>query len=396
MGIANKPLFPITVADCILRTAYQIAKTPLLPLYAASLGAQDLTLAIITSISTITGIVLKPVFGLLSDIMGRKKWLFIGTGFFTIMPFLYNFVDTPQNLMILRLFHGTATAIYGPVSLAYVSEISANRISERFGWFSIARNLGYIIGPLIGGLLILWMTPTTVISITGFISAIALIPTFFLSTKAHIQPKKLNIKFPLMFSIPKNFSPTSNWDLTTIFTISVNTLFVMVKYSIKTFLPIYVYAQGLNPLTIGLFFSIQETTTLIMSPFAGKLGDIISFHKAIIIGLLIIGLSLNGLNTHSLIILFGCSILIGITQALFSTNITALITKKINHDFVGMNLGILGSAKNFGKVLGPIIIGILIKTFDFGNLLSATSIIFIILGLLWTSYVVLKKYIYIK
>ena len=63
------------------------------------------------------------------------------------------------------------------------------------------RDLGYIIGPLIGGLLILWMTPTTVISITGFISAIALIPTFFLSTKAHIQPKKLNIKFHLMFSL---------------------------------------------------------------------------------------------------------------------------------------------------------------------------------------------------
>jgi MFS family permease len=323
--------------------------------------------------------------------MGRKTWLMIGTGFFTIMPFFYNFVDTPQNLMILRLFHGTATAIYGPVSLAYVSEISANRISERFGWFSIARNLGYIIGPLIGGLLILWMTPTTVISITGFISAIAFLPFFFLSTKTHPLQKKLKIKFPLIFSIPRKIFSSRYWDLTTILTISVNTLFIMVKYSIKTFLPIYAYAHGLNPLTIGLFFSIQETTTLTMSPFAGKLGDIISFHKAIIIGLLIIGLSLNGLNTHSLIILFGCSILIGITQALFSTNITAIITKKFNHDFIGMNLGILGSAKNSGKVLGPIIIGILIKTFDFGILLSATSIIFIILGLLWTSYLVLKN-----
>jgi len=394
--IINKPLFPITIADCIVRTSYQIAKTPLLPLYAASLGAQDLTLAIITSISTITGIFLKPVFGLLSDMMGRKTWLMIGTGFFTIMPFFYNFVDTPQNLMILRLFHGTATAIYGPVSLAYVSEISANRISERFGWFSIARNLGYIIGPLIGGLLILWMTPTTVISITGFISAIAFLPSFFLSTKTHPLQKKLKIKFPLIFSIPRKIFSTRYWDFTTILTISVNTLFIMVKYSIKTFLPIYAYAQGLNPLTIGLFFSIQETTALLMSPFAGKFGDIISFHKAIIIGLLIIGLALNGLNTHFPIILFGCSILIGIAQALFSTNITALITKKFNYNFLGMNLGILGSAKNSGKVLGPIIIGVLIKTFDFGTLLSATSIIFISLGLIWASYLILKKYLYIK
>ena len=58
-----------------------------------------------------------------------------------------------------------------------------------------------------------------------------------------------------------------------------------------------------------------------MSPFAGKLGDMINFHKAIILGLLMIGLSLNGLNTYSLVILFGCSILIGVAQALFSTNI---------------------------------------------------------------------------
>ena len=64
--------------------------------------------------------VLKPFVGLLSDRWGRRAWLIVGTALFTGMPFLYRFVETPEQLVALRIAHGLATAIYGPVTLAYV------------------------------------------------------------------------------------------------------------------------------------------------------------------------------------------------------------------------------------------------------------------------------------
>ena len=90
-------LWRITAADLVVRTAYQMGKTPLLPLYAASLGASDLVIGTVVSISTMTGLVLKPLFGFLSDRGGRRLWLLIGLAVFTLTPFLYRFVETPEG-----------------------------------------------------------------------------------------------------------------------------------------------------------------------------------------------------------------------------------------------------------------------------------------------------------
>ena len=57
----------ITSADFIVRSAYQMGKTPLLPLFAAALGASDAFTGFIVSVSTLTGMVLKPFVGILSD-----------------------------------------------------------------------------------------------------------------------------------------------------------------------------------------------------------------------------------------------------------------------------------------------------------------------------------------
>ncbi len=120
--LRSRNFVSITVADLIARTAYQMGKTPLLPIFAASLGASDVLLGLIVSVSTFTGMVLKPIVGVLSDRWGRRSWLLIGTVFFAGMPFLYRFIQTPEQLFLIRIVHGTATAIYGPVTLAYVTE----------------------------------------------------------------------------------------------------------------------------------------------------------------------------------------------------------------------------------------------------------------------------------
>ena len=122
--IRSRAFAYVTAADFTVRSAYQMGKTPLLPIFAASLGAGDVLLAFIVSVSTLTGMVLKPFIGVLSDRWGRRIWLIVGTVFFALMPFAYRFVQTPEQLFAVRLIHGLATAIYGPVTLAYVSECS--------------------------------------------------------------------------------------------------------------------------------------------------------------------------------------------------------------------------------------------------------------------------------
>ena len=163
----------ITLADFLVRSAYQMGKTPLLPIFAASLGASDALLGFIVSVSTLTGMGLKPFVGILSDRWGRRWWLLAGTAFFALMPFLYRFVHTPEQLVLIRIVHGTATAIYGPVTLAYVAEMHSRRRAERLGWFEMARSGGYIVGPAVAGWLLLWFSPVAVFTVIGLLSTLA-------------------------------------------------------------------------------------------------------------------------------------------------------------------------------------------------------------------------------
>jgi MFS family permease len=73
----------VTTADLIARSAYQMGKTPLLPIFAASLGAGDVFLGLIVSVSTLTGMILKPLVGVFSDRWGRRMWLIVGTALCT-------------------------------------------------------------------------------------------------------------------------------------------------------------------------------------------------------------------------------------------------------------------------------------------------------------------------
>jgi MFS family permease len=109
-GTVRSNLAHITCADFLVRTAYQMGKTPLLPIFAASLGAGQMLTGTIVSVSTLTGFLLKPLFGFLSDRQGRRVWMLVAVAVFALVPFVYGWVETAGQLFALRLVHGLATA----------------------------------------------------------------------------------------------------------------------------------------------------------------------------------------------------------------------------------------------------------------------------------------------
>ncbi|MEC8890681.1 MAG: MFS transporter, partial [Chloroflexota bacterium] len=223
------------LADFLVRSAYQMGKTPLLPIFAASLGASDSLVGLIVSVSTLTGMIFKPVIGFLSDMWGRKSWLLVGTAFFTFMPFVYTFVDSTQALFTVRLIHGFATAIYGPVSLAYVAESTKERKGEVLGWFGMAKTSGYVIGPLTAGWLLLHLDPEEVFTIIGILSSVAFLPVLLLSKN------KLSRQNTGYSSLPKKFLSTIRFGVeSSIVWISgaLEGWVYLTVYAVKAFLPI--------------------------------------------------------------------------------------------------------------------------------------------------------------
>jgi len=158
----------IVLASLLSRLGYQMARSPVLPIFAADLGALPELIGVIVAASTITGVFFKLPSGALSDVLGRKRMMVLGAVFFAAPPFLYPLIHDPWSLLALRFVHGFATAIFSPVASAYVAGLSETGRGARLGWFSSANDVGATAGPLVGGFVLYF---TASYSVTFFSSA---------------------------------------------------------------------------------------------------------------------------------------------------------------------------------------------------------------------------------
>src|SRR3977135_1267499 len=141
----------IIFASLLSRLGYQMARTPVLPIFAVDLGAMPELIGVIVAASTITGVFFKLPSGALSDVIGCPRMRVVGALVLVGPPFLYPFVHDPWSLLALRFVHGFATAIFSPVASAYVASLAETGRGARLGWVSSANDIGATAGPLIGG-----------------------------------------------------------------------------------------------------------------------------------------------------------------------------------------------------------------------------------------------------
>ena len=401
----SRPFLNLMLADFIARSAYQMGKTPLLPIFAASLGASGAWLGMIVSISTITGLFLKPLFGILSDSWGRRLWLFVGAGFFAIVPFLYRFITTPDQLLLLRLLHGTATAIYGPVTLAYIVELARGRsLAAGIGTFEMARSGGYIVGPALGGWLLLSMAAVDVFTVIGLLSCAMFLPLLWLppARKAPVLPGD-----PARAQQNKEEGSPGQQVLGDVETIpSLNLRAALVEatrlpavwltggleaaafvalYTLKAFLPIFALEAGVSIALVGLFFSLSEAVHVLGKPVCGRLADKLGYLRAISLGMLLLAaaLPLAGSQDGGALFLLPAGLL-GVAQALVFPAAKALIADDISADNLGAGMGLLGALQNVGKVAGPVLGGFAIGALGYsGTLLALSGLLIVSTCTLW-------------
>ena len=379
--IPSRGFVCITAADFIVRSAYQMGKTPLLPFFAATLGAGDVLLGFIVSVSTLTGIVLKPFIGVLSDRWGRWAWILVGTAIFAFMPFVYRFIQTPEQLVVVRLVHGLATAIYGPVTLAYVVGLSRTKRAERLGWFSIARQGGYIVGPAAGGWMLLFMDPVSVFTVIGIVSSVAFLPVLLLPASTHSTSESTAPILRHVAGAMWSGSRTPAVWLAGGLNSSINTA----EYAAKAFLPLYVYSFNANVAMAGAFFSVQEVVHIALNPLGGRLGDRLGHLQAVGTGMCAMGVCLMLLTiANGGPALIVPALLMGAAQALVFPSTTALVSVNVGEKNLGLGMGLLGTLNNSGKVAGPVLAGLLIHWLDFAPTFRLMAVMLAVGGaLVW-------------
>jgi multidrug resistance protein len=127
---------------------------PLLPIWAHDLGASGLYVGLIFGAFSISRTFFLPYFGRLSDAKGRKPIILPGFFAYAVISVAFIFSDTVNTLIIIRFFHGIASAMLMPVIQAYIGDITPRgREGATMGVFNMSLFLGLSLGPLIGGVI---------------------------------------------------------------------------------------------------------------------------------------------------------------------------------------------------------------------------------------------------
>src|SRR5919109_690657 len=338
-----------------------IAKNPVLPILAQQLGADKGMIGWVAAASTLTGILASLPAGLLSDRWGRKR-LLLGAGVvFVSAPLAYLLVATPAQLAVVRAYHGLATAVLGPVAMAYVADLAPTHRGERLGWYASTTLAGRALAPVAGGTLLAFGPWPWVYVLCGMAGGLAFLGMWWLPN-TQVDRSATDDEAARM---PGGPSAASLWTILSHRTILVTSVAEASQFlafgAVEAFLPLYALSVGVDTAMVGLLFGAQIGVKTLARPLMGKVSDRHGRTRQIVLGLLLTGITTALFpHTRNAPLLLVLSAGFGLGIAIASAATSALVADLAPEHGRGTALGTMSTIMDVGQAFGPILLGMLL------------------------------------
>lgn len=326
---------------------------PLMPLYAARLGATGITLGLMVAGFSISRGVLQPFVGTLSDRLGRKGFLVAGLLIYALAGIAYTFAFSVNHLVFIRIFHGVGSAMVIPIAMAYIGDLSPQGSEGKYmGRLNIALFAGIGGGPVIGGIFLDVLGMNSAFYAMSALSAasVVLVGVFLPPTR----PERSGAAPQLLDTLMKMLR---NGRVVGLLVSRMATMFILVPT--MAFLPIlmarFMRASGVE---IGM---VIASRTLVNAALQDSFGRIVDRHNKMIllsIGSFIISVTIFSApfaqDFIKLIILFAIT---GIGEALVWPTLGALAVEEGRRYGQGAIMGVFNMAMSFGVFAGSMAAG---------------------------------------
>ena len=340
-----------------------MSKNPALPLLAASIGASDAQVGLISAISPIPGILVSSLAGAYSDRKGRSKVITLSLLIFASAPFFYLFVTDLWQLAAVRFYHGFATAIFMPVAMAAVADRYPSSLrGQALGTYSSFTMAGRFIAPFLGGALIFYASFGSLYLLCGITAIVALALSLLVPWDDGDTIAKAKKFSGSMLSALKEVVQERKIMVTS----SMEGVQYFAMGAFEAFLPLYARSLGFNALDIGAIMGVQVVSMLLFKPLMGRVSDQKGRVPMIVIGLILgaVAMFLMPL-TSNILLLAILSIAFGLTVAMVTASTSALVTEIAGSSAHGSAIGVLSSVMDIGHSVGPLITGIVVGAISF-------------------------------
>ncbi|WP_226679205.1 MFS transporter [Mesobacillus jeotgali] len=321
---------------------------PVIPFYAEEIGATPTQLGLLMAVYSLMQFLFAPMWGRISDRIGRKPVIMIGILGLSLSFFLMALSTELWMLFAARIIGGFLSSANMPTVMAYVADITSEEDRGKgMGIIGASVGLGFIFGPAIGGVFS-QSSLNTPFYLAGATSLVTfLFVTFVLkeSLSAEQRSNQEKEKTSLLKAL--------NGPLSMLFLLQ---LFVSLSLSglEATFAYFAAEKAGLGSVELGYIFMIMGLAgAVVQGGLVGrltkKLGEGVVIQLGIIISAAGFGLILltEGFGTAALFLT-----IFGIGNGLIRPSVSSLLTKKSTTGHGGTT-GLLSSFDSLGRIIGP-------------------------------------------
>jgi DHA1 family tetracycline resistance protein-like MFS transporter len=323
---------------------------PVMPLYAERLGASEAATGWLSTSYSLMQFVFAPIWGRLSDRVGRRPVLLISIAMTAVAFFLYGVAGSFVVLLLSRLFAGAATANIA-IAQAYVADVTPPEGRARgMGMIGAAFGLGFVFGPAVGGIL-----SAHALSTPGYaaaaLSAFNLVAAFFLLPEPMQRVAVARRRGRFEALLGELGKPRIRRLLVVYFLVTLGFSAMEATYA---FLAERRY--GLADRHVGYVFAyIGVIVVLVQGGLIGPLTRRLGEKRLLVAGAILQCLALAALPFASgLVGLLGASALLAVGSGLASPSLTSLLSKFSLAEDQGGTLGIGQSAAALGRIAGPL------------------------------------------
>ncbi|MDD2850643.1 MAG: MFS transporter [Desulfuromonadaceae bacterium] len=331
-------------------------RMPVMPLYAAQLGAGPVEVGAINGAFMLAAGLLSIPAGLFADRTGRKLPIICGTVAVALSALLVTQCRQPGQMAAAYILFGVGLAAFAPSMLSLVADVTpSNRLGQAYGWYTTAIYVAMTAGPAIGGFLAKRIGLCEVFVVSGSLSLAVATTTLFMLPHG-ISRHKSEVHSILAGSAGLLSTPWLRACL-------LATIGSCIGFGVfLTFLPLYAVTRGCDSAQVGMVFAAQALTNVVCRIPIGKLVDRGERRRIVAAGLLCLSVALAALGGADRFgPMIACAILLGIGMALTYTAIGALIAGKALPAQRGLAMGMYNSCIYLGMMFGSTAFGVALK-----------------------------------
>ena len=359
---------------------------PFLPFYLQELGTGSVDevafwVGVISSFQPICMAVSAPLWGMLSDRVGRKPMLVRAMIGGSIALALSAMATTPQQLAVFRIIEGILAGTVAAATTLVAVTTPREHTGYALGLLQTAMFSGNFLGPLIGGIIgstlgyrTAFLTASLLLGATGLIVALVVKENF---VPPPVRKRKGAPPFATLRGMRQNQILT-----TMVMLLMLNSMSVMVTLPV---LPLYVQTLVADPnqaaAVTGAILGVTALSNAVASIYLGRSADRLGRRRVLLASLILGAVSYlpQGLTRYPWQLL-ALRVLTGFAMGGIAPVSNAVIAESAPEGGQGSIYGISASLTAVGRAMGPVLGAMIVTSWSLAAVFPVTGIMLLMVA----------------